>query len=293
MSALVLKIILVVTMTFDHVAVVFLERGSSLYEWFRIIGRPALPIACFFLAEGFARTSNRKKYVRRILLTALVAELFWFFLWSQQRIEAMNTISDAYEAAGGDAVYGADNGINEWYNKLPAADQSAYTNWIVPVLNVLFTFAICMLMLAVVNKIRDRFGELDPKHFLRNLAFLGSMAATVIITIIVCILFPLELDYAVEAPMIVLVCYMFREERRTMGVMLLVISLFMATQSMYYALSMLFGVVLIYSYNGQLGYDKEKHPLLRTLFYAYYPVHLGILVEVAYFHVIYGNLFGK
>ena len=77
MSALVLKIILVVTMTFDHTAVVFLERGSVVYTWFRIIGRPAMPIACFLLAEGFAKTSNRKRYMFRMFLTALVAELFW------------------------------------------------------------------------------------------------------------------------------------------------------------------------------------------------------------------------
>ena len=86
---------------------------------------------------------------------------------------------------------------------------------------------------------------------------------------------------------------MFREERKTMGIMLGVISLFMATQNMYYALATLLGVVCVFSYNGELGYDKTKHPMVRTLFYAYYPVHLAVLVEARYFNEIYSNFFGK
>ena len=280
-------------MTLDHVAIVFLERGSTLYEWFRIFGRPALPIACFLLAEGFARTSSRKKYLRRILLTALIAELFWLFLWSRQRIEAMQNVNAAYEAAGGDAVYGADDGINVWYDKLSEADQAAFTDWLIPVLNVLFTLTICMLMLFVVQKIKDRFGELDPQRFLKNLAIIGSMGGTVMVTILVCLLFPLELDYALEAPLIVLVCYVFREEKKTKTVMLVVVALFMATQSILYSMAMLLGVMMIYSYNGELGYDKEKKPIVRVLFYAYYPLHLAALVEVRYFREIYGTFFGK
>ena len=159
-------------------------------------------------------------------------------------------------------------------------------------LNILFTFAICLLMLVVVRKIRDHFGELDPKHFLRNLAFLGSMALTIMVTIAICVLSPMEMDYALEAPLIVLICYMFREERKTLAIMLTIVAMFMATQSIFYALAMLLGVMVVYSYNGQLGYDKEKYPIIRTLFYAYYPVHLAILVEIRYFDVIYGNFFG-
>ncbi|MBQ2558573.1 MAG: hypothetical protein II553_06140, partial [Lachnospiraceae bacterium] len=103
MSALVLKIILVVTMTVDHVAVVFLDRGSSLYFWMRVAGRPALPIACFLLAEGFVKTSNRAKYILRIVVTAVVAELFWLYLWSMQRIEAMKNVQRLFDEAGGEA----------------------------------------------------------------------------------------------------------------------------------------------------------------------------------------------
>jgi TraX protein. len=283
-------------MTLDHVAILFLERGTTLYFIFRVLGRPAMPIACFLLAIGFAKTSNRKRYALRIFLTALIAELFWIYLWSMQRIEAMENVTAAFEAAGGETAYPATDtksGLEVWFNTLTSSEQVGYTGWIIPVLNILFTFLICMGMLAVVQKIKDKFGDVMPKQFMHNLGFLGCMGGTVMVTLMICILCPLPLDYAVEAPMIVLVCYMFRDERKTMGIMLTIIALFMGTQSLYYALSTLLGVVCIYFYNGELGYDKTKHPIVRTLFYAYYPVHLAILVESRYFHEIYSNFFGR
>lgn len=279
-------------MTFDHTAVVFLERGSALYAWFRIIGRPAMPIACFLLAEGFAKTSNRKRYMFRMFLTALVAELFWLYLWSMQRLEAMKTVDAAYLAAGGNEKYG-ENGLVTWFQSLPAADQTALTGWIVPIMNVLFTLVICMVMMIVVKKIKDHFGDLMPKQLMHNIAYLACMGGTIMITVLVCMLCPLTLDYALEAPIFVLICYLFREEKKTMGIMLAVLALFMATESIYFAMMTLFAVVCIFLYNGELGYDKTKHPMVRTLFYAYYPVHLAVLVESRYFHEIYSNFFGR
>ena len=292
MSALVLKIILVVTMTLDHVALVFLDRGSTLYSWLRLFGRPALPIACFLLAEGFARTSSRKKYILRVFITALVAELFWFYLGSMQRLEAINNVKAAYNAAGGDTKFGED-GLNTWFESLPQADQVEYTGWVIAVLNVLFTFTVCMLMLLAVRKIKEHFVELRAKQMFHNLGYLCSMGGTIMATILLCMLSPLSMDYAVEAPMIVLICYLFREEKKTMGIMLTVLTLFMATTSIFYALATLLGVVCVFLYDGTLGYDKGKHPIVRTLFYAYYPLHLAILVESRYFHEIFGNFFGK
>ena len=278
-------------MTVDHVAVVFLDRGSSLYFWMRVAGRPALPIACFLLAEGFVKTSNRAKYILRIVVTAVVAELFWLYLWSMQRIEAMKNVQRLFDEAGGEAKYPGKDGLYTWFSALSSEQQTELTGWIVPILNVLFTFTICMLMLLLVKKIKDHFGDLMPNQLMKNVGYLACMGGTVMVTILFCALCPLTLDYAIEAPMIILACYLFREERKTMGIMLGVISLFMATQSIYMALATLLGVFLIFGCNGQLGYDKEKHPFVRILFYAYYPLHLAILVESRYFQEIFGNIF--
>ena len=60
LSSFALKIIAVVTMLIDHIAMVFLAQGSSLYMVMRSIGRLSFPIYCFLLVEGFITQEIRK-----------------------------------------------------------------------------------------------------------------------------------------------------------------------------------------------------------------------------------------
>ena len=60
LSSFTLKIIAVVTMLIDHIAMAFLAQGSSLYMVMRSIGRLSFPIYCFLLVEGFYHTENKK-----------------------------------------------------------------------------------------------------------------------------------------------------------------------------------------------------------------------------------------
>lgn len=92
LSGSTLKIIAMVTMLIDHIGAAVLLRYLldmrshitsvdtynqlvMLYQVLRGIGRVSFPIYCFLLVEGFQRTRNLKKYILRLGIFAVIAEV--------------------------------------------------------------------------------------------------------------------------------------------------------------------------------------------------------------------------
>ncbi|MBS6398047.1 MAG: conjugal transfer protein TraX [Clostridiales bacterium] len=104
-SGSVLKWIAIIAMAIDHFGAGILENfvlnawggsplGDHYLPWwdqilsvdmiFRSIGRPAFPVFCFLLTEGFVHTRNVKKYAVRMGIFALVSEIpFDLALWGR------------------------------------------------------------------------------------------------------------------------------------------------------------------------------------------------------------------
>ena len=73
-----LKLIAMVTMTIDHI-------GCFLFPsvlWLRLVGRLAMPIYAYFIAEGCRYTRNIAKYLATIAVTALLCQVVSFFVGS-------------------------------------------------------------------------------------------------------------------------------------------------------------------------------------------------------------------
>lgn len=72
-----LQWIAVVTMLFDHIGCILIssEQYPELYSLLRIVGRLSFPIFCFLLAQGVCYTSNIRKYIIRIAVFAVLAEI--------------------------------------------------------------------------------------------------------------------------------------------------------------------------------------------------------------------------
>lgn len=106
LSAGTLKIIAIITMLIDHFAAgvyaglytsgYLLEKGMAdnavwIYNTCRNIGRFAFPIFCFLLVEGFFYTKSRLKYLRNLVIFALVSEApFDLLLMNGMDIEGQN-----------------------------------------------------------------------------------------------------------------------------------------------------------------------------------------------------------
>ena len=66
-----LKLIAMISMVFDHVGDMFFPGAL----WMRMIGRLAMPLFSFCIAEGYAHTKNKQRYLLRMGVFALVSEI--------------------------------------------------------------------------------------------------------------------------------------------------------------------------------------------------------------------------
>lgn len=71
MSYIIIKIIAIVTMLIDHVGAILMPYNLEL----RTIGRISFPLFCFLIVNGFHYTKDKKKYLMRMGLFALISEI--------------------------------------------------------------------------------------------------------------------------------------------------------------------------------------------------------------------------
>lgn len=76
-----LKFIAVLAMIFDHLLWVIKPgyNNGVFILLLHLIGRIVAPIFCFFIAEGAYHTHNRKKYLARLLIFALISHFAYCF----------------------------------------------------------------------------------------------------------------------------------------------------------------------------------------------------------------------
>lgn len=68
-----IKIIAVLAMLIDHTAWAFVPLHSVSGQLMHMIGRITMPVMCFFVAEGYFKTRNVKKYALRLFIFSLVS----------------------------------------------------------------------------------------------------------------------------------------------------------------------------------------------------------------------------
>ena len=71
----VIKYIAMATMLCNHIANIFMEPGTLLFDFMIGIGYFTAPVMCYFLAEGYHYTHSKKKYAIRLAVFAVLSEI--------------------------------------------------------------------------------------------------------------------------------------------------------------------------------------------------------------------------
>lgn len=80
LSGSALKVIAMISMVIDHVALYLMDDSTVLYETMRCIGRIAFPVFAFLIAVGFIHTRSRYRYFFTLLGFAVISEMPWYLL---------------------------------------------------------------------------------------------------------------------------------------------------------------------------------------------------------------------
>ncbi|WP_161879000.1 TraX family protein [Alkalibacterium sp. MB6] len=68
-----LKMIAITAMFLDHISYLLIPSDTPMNWGVHFIGRIAAPVMCYLIAEGHHHTSNKKRYLGRLLLFALIS----------------------------------------------------------------------------------------------------------------------------------------------------------------------------------------------------------------------------
>lgn len=71
----VIKYMAMFTMLLNHIAHMFLVKGTLLYELFVDIGYFTAPVMCYFIVEGYDYTRSKTKYGIRLLVFAVISQI--------------------------------------------------------------------------------------------------------------------------------------------------------------------------------------------------------------------------
>ena len=271
MNAFKLKIIALAAMVIDHIGAAFPQYTPL---EFRVIGRLTFPIFVYLLAEGFRHTRNPKKFLLRLLAFAVVSEPFYDWAVTRTR----NTSIE----------YG-----------LWQVDFFNYTN----IFYTLFLGGCAIVVFRWLNRVlRQRLlndsGEWAPlfDHMaLQPGQLLVTIAAALPTAGFMLLAWWLGSDYGAYGVLFVFLMYVIESPK---GLMLAVFAFMSVWQhvGLLEVIVRAFRVGYILPFGWYLMipvtlltvplvafYNGERGPGLKWLFYWAYPVHLGVLVGVAFF----------
>ncbi len=84
-----MQIIAMLSMLIDHIGIIFFPGDVT---W-RIIGRAAFPIYAYFIVQGYFRTRDVNRYLRRLVILAVLSQVPFMLGLSTLKINVIGTLA--------------------------------------------------------------------------------------------------------------------------------------------------------------------------------------------------------
>lgn len=84
-----MQIIAMLTMLTDHIGIIFFPGNAA---W-RIIGRVAFPIYAYFIVQGFFRSRDVNRYLRRLVTLAFISQVPFMLGFATLKINVIGTLA--------------------------------------------------------------------------------------------------------------------------------------------------------------------------------------------------------
>ena len=285
MSVSILKLIAVLSMVTDHVSYVLtlaVGMNTSFLFSMRAVGRIAFPISAFLLVNGFDRTKNKKAYLERLFLFALISQIpfslaFTPANYSAAGLEGIRIYlnSEWFAETAGLAfalvvffftLYKRTAQKGFWYILLSlfAAPVCVVLGGIYVLgeqLNVFYTLAVSFAAIWAADMlIRERNSSSRTELWL---------TAAACIALVLCVL-PRS-DYGFKGLLLIGALYLAKDKRIFQLIVTAAWAMWMYGYSHALLIGALAACIPLALYNGKLG---KK---MKTLFYLIYPLHLTAL----------------
>jgi len=256
-----LKIFAVVLMVIDHIHQMWAHVGAPL--WLTMIGRLVFPIFLFLMADSFHYTSNRKKFLTRLLIaswamtigTAIITNLF-----PNNDVVLMNNAFSTFFVAG----------LYMWFYDIirdgirthsPKRIVGGALLFLVPVVT-----AIPMFIIGTVSADPN-----FPAGLLQVLVYVALLLPNIMVV-----------EGGFLFVLMGLLFYVFRPNRWLQVAILVAFSVLVAVAGGGIQWMMVFAAIPILLYNGKPGRG------MKDFFYVFYPAHIWILYIISTLLTMFG-----
>lgn len=280
MSVFVLKLIAIGTMFIDHLTYIlalagFLPYASVAYRAGRAVGRIAFIIFAYLLVNGFEKTSDRKKYLGRLILYAAVSQVPFTLAFTGGNYRSAGVMFFSFDAMAALPLL-LPLAVYFFFVAEGRPDRSCLTLLVAFALaglrvcvdgiillgghmNVFYTLAVSMALMMALEYLRSA-----GRSWVRVALCFAALGVELYFL-------QQNADYGLLGVALVIGMYFLRGRR---AAQLLYAAVWCAAEyyvSPVYLVSAWAALVPLAFYNGKLGRK------MRTAFYAFYPVHLGLL----------------